>query len=1307
MRRTQEILGDLVNYQKITDIRPLDPPKIKKVDIPDFVLCTKFSKVQEKKQRKTEQYNQKIQQIEERIKQNEEVITSLKSAMQKAESQIGKGVGFFSQPDPTDVYAVNRYNEAVARHNDAIEQVRRYKEKISVAIDKHNDLVEQRKETIQEAQDELEKLNEEAQTVIDEDVIVIFDKLIGVAAKLLDKGNTDDLMATTEICFMMLKMHNAFNDHIDTSVAREKMRENLVEVCKLFSTLHAKGIRNAITDVFRRNITVAKQNADIYTHFAQVVGGVNQDEMSAMTASFEQVFHKHTKIQFDYVGIIDPNELAKVIEEMYQSINEIEANITKAKELFDSTHQTADSGMVAHQQADALLMTMKTNVEEVQDILFYTGHFAWDMVDEEVISNFYRQELLAIVAEIRKHLVEQVGSEQLQELARGGEDKYSIKKAEVNIKQSDLLRLQSQRKQVDEYVKKSADMIKDLRHKISEAEQVPNQNADSFRSSTSVLYILSCFPILGFIYTLFILKKIDAFSTAFRSNNQTYRKLGDEILAKNQKIEMVNIVLVFNVLAAIILGQVSKRLQSYLGTCDGEPIDKRKYLKFGAVAAVVMLIAGLFYNEEIIKACKSVFSSQPNEATSTTRVEIEEAYYQLVSKHQQNIPVDEKIRDWQKFLEAFPDNIYSSQKAQAMRDKAKLQLEKLQKEAIQAAEQKKLAEQLAKEQKEAGKLTEQRRLELEAARKIAKQKQQEEEEATKIAEIKRLQELKKQELAEQSAARASAMLQQARDQKESGNLAKAMQLYSEIESLYSSTSAAKASSIDRKQIKLELFQKTNASQEKKQWQEMLSYAEQIGDYFPEEASQVRTWIETIAQEQHQEKIISKAQAIYDKAILWVKEKKYAESLSQLSLLTDKDSPYASLPIAKKAEEMTQDIIPMLEKLQESEVEKTRLCKCEIKVPAKVEMGKVFSLSITLVNDSSYSLKNLTVKMNFSKLLTLEEIWKIERLPSNKPWVKTFEIKPLAEGTAKGQISVTTAHDIVLVEKPILFKSQIVRRGWFEEDITAGLRKGDKPGEYIWEKDQSILVYVPAGKFYRGLDENGLEDEKPKREISLTAYYIDKYETSYKQYRLFCQSTRRILPDQPSWGGKDSDPIVKISWQDAVDYAKWAGKRLPTEAQWEKAARGGLEVPSWGSDSSIFTLGYNETPLRLYPWGDALPAGNGIFRCNFNSGNAAFDGYRYIAPVAEFSRFASPYGCCNMTGNVAEWCLDWYERNYYNSSPDQEPQGPKSGNKKVVRGGSWTSSMPECRVIARQFVSPQDKSSSVGMRTILELERKKD
>jgi formylglycine-generating enzyme required for sulfatase activity len=217
-----------------------------------------------------------------------------------------------------------------------------------------------------------------------------------------------------------------------------------------------------------------------------------------------------------------------------------------------------------------------------------------------------------------------------------------------------------------------------------------------------------------------------------------------------------------------------------------------------------------------------------------------------------------------------------------------------------------------------------------------------------------------------------------------------------------------------------------------------------------------------------------------------------------------------------------------------------------------------------------------------------------------------------------------------------------------------------------------MVYVPAGEFIMGSDTADV-DEHPQRRVYLDAFEIDKCEVTNVQYQSFLLAVGRdaphswperyvhLIPDRdPNWhgttypSGEAMYPVTGVTWQDATDYCAWVGKRLPTEAEWEKAARG--------------------TDGRIYPWGDTWDTSKA------NSGGA---GIGYTQPVGTYPSGASFYGALDMAGNVWEWVSDLYDRQYYSYAPDRNPQGPPSGTgERILRGGSWDSPPDQVRTSYR-------------------------
>jgi len=532
MIRTQEALGDLVNYEAVSKIRPLEPPTVEKEDIPKFILCQNFDKAMQKVERTMERYNSKVNELQARLQQSEAEIVG----MQKSHKDVHPGRGTF----------VNESNpQAVQKYNNRLKQAQRIAGKISDASDKRDDLVEKRDDAVREAEERLEELTEEARHVIDEDIVVVLDKCVQSATKLSDSENSEDLVAAFEVGFIGLKIFNSFGERIEGSVPRKEARERVSEINELCTGLcENEETRNYLADLFRRNTYLIEKNADLYSQVVEVIEGVDKEELSSMTQPLQQVIEKKFNAVFKYEGIIDPSKLEAVTVDIHKTIDAINANVDKVKEVNESTQATAEAAVNAHQNAESALATMKTNLEEMREDLLFKGHFVCDMVDEAVIEDFYhRDNLRPAGAALREHLVSLIGEEQIDALVMEEEDRYSIEKAEAAIKQADLTRLQAQRDRVDGRIKELSDMIKDREADIQKAGEVPRKNADAFRSSTSPLYILACFPVLGFAFALGILGKIKKFAPGFMSANEVYQKLCTDISAKTKTIQMVNLIL--------------------------------------------------------------------------------------------------------------------------------------------------------------------------------------------------------------------------------------------------------------------------------------------------------------------------------------------------------------------------------------------------------------------------------------------------------------------------------------------------------------------------------------------------------------------------------------------------------------------------------------------------------------------------------------------------------------------------------------------------------------------------------------------
>ena len=233
-----------------------------------------------------------------------------------------------------------------------------------------------------------------------------------------------------------------------------------------------------------------------------------------------------------------------------------------------------------------------------------------------------------------------------------------------------------------------------------------------------------------------------------------------------------------------------------------------------------------------------------------------------------------------------------------------------------------------------------------------------------------------------------------------------------------------------------------------------------------------------------------------------------------------------------------------------------------------------------------------------------------------------------------------------------------------------------------------MALVPAGSFEMGSND-GADDEQPIHIITLDAFYIDQYEVTNSQYALcadtgICDPTTDTTAFESSYtraiyfGSEEyaNYPVIYASWDEAQQYCLWRGARLPTEAEWEKAARGGLEGKS-------------------YPWGDESPI------CEAGAKNGAKfddDGGCNDTDTEEVGSYsANGYGLYDMVGNVWEWVSDFYDENYYANSPSNNPSGSESGSSPVIRGGSWQSNADHLRISDRRFNDPKSGSLTSGFR----------
>ncbi len=237
-----------------------------------------------------------------------------------------------------------------------------------------------------------------------------------------------------------------------------------------------------------------------------------------------------------------------------------------------------------------------------------------------------------------------------------------------------------------------------------------------------------------------------------------------------------------------------------------------------------------------------------------------------------------------------------------------------------------------------------------------------------------------------------------------------------------------------------------------------------------------------------------------------------------------------------------------------------------------------------------------------------------------------------------------------------------------------------------DPEYEAMVLVPEGEFVMG-NNQGNSTEQPERKVYLDRYWIDKYEETFVQYYAFVNATGYRKPRLAGYLGVETkdlprlmnpfSAVVGVSWGDAAAYCQWKGKRLPTEAEWEKAAKG--------------------TDQRKWPWGNEE-------RAEYANLKDDADGARYTAPVGAFRQDKSPYGAFDMAGNVMEWVADWYQEDYYAVMPARNPLGPEKGvqtahfgEQRVIRGASWNDSRERAKTTVRFKMNPNYRDVTIGFR----------
>lgn len=580
MKKSAEKIGQLLNYEKLSNLPLLELPQVEKKDIPDYIQCPKYEKAKKKLDAKMERHTTKIARITKDIQNKNAEYNALDNERDKL---AGRADPLFGVNENN----IDSVNAARSRRNDLLDLMRK-------ASEKRDDYIDSLSEAEEEAKEALEELTAEALQVIDEDIPMLINRLEGIVSNLVSSEETEDILAAIDVCLIGLRVHVMFDDLIDDNSARKECKDGIAKISQTLSILCAEdNIQNYMIDIYRRNLDLVQKNAGLSKQIDGVLASVDQKQLDALSKSINVVLAEKFKTKFDYGNVIDPAEIDKIVDEIKKTIDALKLNIEKAK-AFQAAETPAvvlgKAGVNSDQQAKSLRASMQTNVDTLDGPLTQ-NHFAVQIIDEAVIEDFYEKDLRVAITALRKHIIDTIGEANFEGVFKGEDDRFSLTKGQKAIDKANLTRLQTTLDKIPSHIKELTTKITNAESDIHKANEVPKYNADTLSAELGTKYTMACIPVIGLFSATGIRSQVKNFETAFRGTNQIYKDLGNALLAKNKKMNIVVmiigailsfgsliyflasggpvvisvIVLVAYVISVLMLFLTGKQLQSYLG----------------------------------------------------------------------------------------------------------------------------------------------------------------------------------------------------------------------------------------------------------------------------------------------------------------------------------------------------------------------------------------------------------------------------------------------------------------------------------------------------------------------------------------------------------------------------------------------------------------------------------------------------------------------------------------------------------------------------------------------------------------------
>ena len=547
MKKSAEKIDQLLNYEKLSNIELLKLPQVEKKDIPDYINCPKYEKAKGRMDKAMERYSGKVEKLTTEIRQMKLTIATMRERLSPLDSRMNTLKSFQSAWDAGNA---NEYNSLAARYNDLIDQIRKHS-------DKHDDTIDKLTEAEEEAKEKLAELTDDALSAIDEDIPMVINRLEGIADNLSNGEDAEDLLAAIDVCLIGLRVYAMFDDLIDDNSARKECKEGVEKINKIFSSLCVKdSIQHYMVDLYRRNTDLVQQNAAIDQQINDVLASVDQKQLDTLSQSINAILTEQFNTKFDYSEVIEQVELDKIVGKINAAIDSLKSNIDKAKAFQAVGTPSAElgkAGVNAEEQAKALRSTMQTNVDALDGPLTQ-NHFAVQIIDETVIDDFYQKDLRAAAVALRKHIVDTIGEQNFEGVLKGGDDRFSLKKAQNAIENAKLTRLQDTLDKIVPHTKDLTAKItgaetdirkanETLKENIRKAEEAFKQRVSDLRAEVGSKYGVACIPVIGMFSAIGIRSKIKAFESEFRGGNQLYKDLGNELIGKNRTMSMVAMII--------------------------------------------------------------------------------------------------------------------------------------------------------------------------------------------------------------------------------------------------------------------------------------------------------------------------------------------------------------------------------------------------------------------------------------------------------------------------------------------------------------------------------------------------------------------------------------------------------------------------------------------------------------------------------------------------------------------------------------------------------------------------------------------